>query len=149
MHRGGITKAGSGLARRCLVEAPAPISAVLCETNICDLQGLLDKLRQGGLGNQAKSWLGNGANMPVSADQLRAALGDEDVKQLAGQFGVAVDKVLQLLSEHLPETVDQASKANWHMSLRTMTPRARRRLLLGADLHWMAGQAPRKPLFII
>jgi uncharacterized protein YidB (DUF937 family) len=47
--------------------------------------------------------------MPVSAEQLQAALGDEHVKQLAEHFGVPVDKVLSLLSEHLPAAVDQAS----------------------------------------
>lgn len=74
--------------------APGLISAALAKTNLGDMQGLVNPLQQGELGDQVKSWLGNGSNMPVTADQLRAALGNDQVKQLA---------------EHVPAAVDQAS----------------------------------------
>ena len=90
-------------------EAPALISAVLAKTNLGDLQGLVDKLQQGGLNAQVQSWLGEGANLPVTADQIRSALGNQQVQQLAEHFGVPVDSVLKLLAEHLPPAVDQAS----------------------------------------
>jgi uncharacterized protein YidB (DUF937 family) len=102
-------KLGGMLGEVTAAAAPALISAALAKTNMGDLQGLVDKLQQGGLGAQVQSWLGNGANMPVTAEQLRTALGDEHVKQLADHFGVPVDKVLDLLSAHLPQAVDQAS----------------------------------------
>lgn len=102
-------KLGGILGQVTAAAAPALISAALAKTNMGDLQGLVTKLQQGGLGAQVQSWLGSGGNMPVSAEQLKAALGDEHVQQLAAQFGVPVDKVMQLLSEHLPATVDQAS----------------------------------------
>jgi uncharacterized protein YidB (DUF937 family) len=88
---------------------PALISAVLAKTNLGDLQGLATQLQQGGLGNQVQSWLGNGANLPVSPDQLRSALGSDKVAQLAQHFGVSPDAALRLLSEHLPGVIDQAS----------------------------------------
>src|SRR3979409_321417 len=88
---------------------PALISAVLAKTNLGNLQGLANQLQQGGLGNQVQSWLGNGTNLPVSAAQLRAALGSDQVRQLAQHFGVSPDAALQLLSEHLPGAIDQAS----------------------------------------
>ena len=88
---------------------PALISAVLAKTNLGDLQGLVGQLQQGGLGNQVQSWLGNGANLPVSPDQLRAALGSDQVNQLAQHFGVSPDAALKLLSEHLPGVIDKAS----------------------------------------
>lgn len=91
------------------VAAPGLISAVLAKTNLGDLQGIVNQLQQGGLGEQVKSWLGNGSNLPVTPQQLQAALGDEHVQQLAQHFGVPVDQVLKLLSEHLPAAVDQAS----------------------------------------
>ena len=56
-----------------------------------------------------KSWLGSGANLPVSAEQLRATLGNQQVQQLAQQFGLPVDQMLNFLSQHLPTVVDQAS----------------------------------------
>lgn len=88
---------------------PGLISAALAKTNLGDLQGLVTHLQQGGLGSQVQSWLGNGANQPVSPDQLRAALGSEQVKQLAAHFGIDPDAALKLLSEHLPGVIDQAS----------------------------------------
>jgi len=90
-------------------EAPALVSAVLAKTNLGDLQGLVAKLQQGGLHEQVQSWLGNGENLPVTADQLRAALGNEQVQQLARQLGLPVDAALNLLAEHVPTAVDQAS----------------------------------------
>jgi len=88
---------------------PALISAVLAKTNLGDLQGLVNKLQQGGLSDQVQSWLGNGANLPVTVDQLRTALGNEQVQQLARELGLPIDGALKLLAEYLPTTVDQAS----------------------------------------
>ncbi len=89
--------------------APGLISAALAKTNLGDMQGLVNQLQQGGLGDQVKSWLGNGSNMPITADQLRAALGNDQIKQIAEHFGVPVDAALKLLAEHVPAAVDQAS----------------------------------------
>jgi uncharacterized protein YidB (DUF937 family) len=66
-------------------------------------------LQQGGLGPQVQSWLGSGANLPVTPDQLRAALGNDHVRQLAQHFGIDPDAALKLLADHLPNAVDQAS----------------------------------------
>jgi uncharacterized protein YidB (DUF937 family) len=88
---------------------PSLISAALGKTDFGNLQGLVNQLQAGGLGEQVQSWLGNGANMPVSPDQLRSALGSDQVKQLASQFGLPVDAALKMLSEHLPGVIDQAS----------------------------------------
>jgi uncharacterized protein YidB (DUF937 family) len=88
---------------------PNILSQALGNTKLGNLGGLLQQLQQSGLGPQVASWLGNGANMPVSADQLRAALGDEHVRQLATSFGIPVDQLLAQLSQHLPATVDHLS----------------------------------------
>jgi uncharacterized protein YidB (DUF937 family) len=88
---------------------PDLISAALAKTNFANLQGLVNQLQQGGLKTQVQSWLGSGTNLPINADQLRAALGSDHVKQLAAQFGIPIDAVLKFLAEHLPSTVDQAS----------------------------------------
>jgi uncharacterized protein YidB (DUF937 family) len=89
--------------------APMVINALLQKTQLGDLNGLVNKLQQGGLGTQVQSWLGNGANMPVSADQLRSVLGDAQVQEFARHLGLPVDEALKMLSEHLPGVVDQAS----------------------------------------
>src|SRR6266550_8713133 len=80
-------------------QGPDLISSMLASFG--DLQGIVAKLQQGGLTEQVKSWLGNGANLPVTADQLRAALGDERVRQVAASFGIPVDQLLGQLSQHL------------------------------------------------
>jgi uncharacterized protein YidB (DUF937 family) len=90
-------------------EAPALISAALAKTNMGDLQGLVGQLQQGGLGDQVKSWLSSSSNMKVTPDQIQAALGNDQVKQLAEHFGVPVDAAMKLLADHLPVVVDQAS----------------------------------------
>src|SRR5215472_16643498 len=88
---------------------PGLFSEGLAKTGLGDLQGLVNQLQQGGLGPQVQSWLGNGANMPVSPDQLRSALGSGQLTQLAAHFGVTPEAALKLLSEHLPGVIDKAS----------------------------------------
>ena len=63
----------------------------------------------GGLGPQVQSRLGNGQNLPVTPDQLRSALGSDQVKQIAQHFGVDPEAALKVLAQHLPGVVDQAS----------------------------------------
>lgn len=70
------------------------------------LGGLLKQLEGAGLGEQVQSWVGHGANQPVSGDQLSAALGGDLLSQLAGQAGVShADAGLQL-SQMLPEIIN-------------------------------------------
>ena len=89
--------------------APALISAVLAKTPFGDLSGLVNQLQQGGLDTQVKSWLGNGTNLPVTPDQIKAVLGNDQVKQIAEHFDIPTYAALKFLAEHLPTTVDQAS----------------------------------------
>jgi len=104
---GGSLK--SALGSVAAAEAPALIKAALAKTNMGNLQGLVDQLQQGGLRDQVQSWLGNGANMQVTPEQIQSALGNEQLKQLAQHFGVDTDAVAKLLAEHLPTVIDQAS----------------------------------------
>jgi uncharacterized protein YidB (DUF937 family) len=85
------------------------LSQVLGKTNLGSVGGLLQQLQQSGLGPQVASWLGNGQNLPVSADQLKSALGDQHLRQLATQLGLPVDQLLGELSQHLPGAVDHMS----------------------------------------
>ena len=71
------------------------------------LGGLLSTLQQGGLGAQVQSWLGDGHNLPISADQLQSVLGDQHVQQIAQQLGLNPQDVLQHLATHLPGLASQ------------------------------------------
>lgn len=73
------------------------------------MSGLIASLQDGGLGDQVKSWLGNGANVAVSAEQLRGALGDEKIAALAAKFGVNPDTAASQLSGLLPGLMDKLS----------------------------------------
>jgi len=71
------------------------------------LAGLLDVLKSHGLGEQVASWVGTGANQAISADQLSAALGQGPLASLANQFGLDSQQLGGMLSQYLPEVVNQ------------------------------------------
>lgn len=71
------------------------------------LGGLLQQLQAGGLGEQAQSWVSTGANLPVSGDQLGAALGGDVLERLAGQAGVSQGEASAQLSQWLPQVIDR------------------------------------------
>ena len=88
---------------------PALINGVLAKTQYHDLNGLVTALQNGGLNTQVQSWLGPGANMPITEDQLKAVLGNAQLQDLARNAGLPVDEILKLLAQYLPEIVDKAS----------------------------------------
>ena len=71
------------------------------------LAGLVQQLQQGGLGEVVQSWVGTGQNLPVSAEQLHAALGDDQVSAMAQEAGVPQDDLMAQLSQMLPGVVDK------------------------------------------
>jgi uncharacterized protein YidB (DUF937 family) len=74
-----------------------------------DVGGLLGNLKEQGLGDIAESWLGDGANQSISADQLKSAMGAEQVTQAAAQLGTDEGSLLGGLQAALPQLVDKAS----------------------------------------
>jgi uncharacterized protein YidB (DUF937 family) len=70
------------------------------------LGGLMNKLEQGGLGNQANSWVGSGQNQPVSPGQLSQALGPNIVKTLSQITGLSEDDLTKQLSQGIPVIVN-------------------------------------------
>jgi uncharacterized protein YidB (DUF937 family) len=73
------------------------------------LSAIVAKLQQAGLGDQVKSWIGTGQNLPITAQQLQEVLGSDTVKQLAARFNIPVDQLSQVLAQQLPAAVDHAS----------------------------------------
>ena len=70
------------------------------------LGGLLNKLEQGGLGDQTKSWVGSGQNPSVSPSQLGQALGPNIIKTLSQMTGVPEDQLTKQLSQGIPVIVN-------------------------------------------
>ncbi|PXW27339.1 YidB family protein [Paraburkholderia caballeronis] len=73
------------------------------------LNGLIQKFQQGGIGDVIQSWVSNGENQPVSADQLHSVLGSDAVSGLAQKVGLQPDQVSGLLAQVLPHVVNAAT----------------------------------------
>jgi uncharacterized protein YidB (DUF937 family) len=71
------------------------------------VQGIVAQMEQQGFGATVKSWVGTGANVPISADQIHAAFGSDVVKNLAAKFGVNPDELAQKLAQALPQAVNK------------------------------------------
>jgi uncharacterized protein YidB (DUF937 family) len=76
------------------------------------LQSVLAKLQGAGFAAQVQSWLDkNKDNLPITPEQLRAALGDQHVQQIAKSLGIPIDKVLDAMAKFLPAAVNAAGPA--------------------------------------
>ena len=65
--------------------------------------------QQGGLQSIVNSWLGDGANAPISPDDVNNVLGSDQVSQFASKLNIDPDTALNGLSQSLPAVVDKAS----------------------------------------
>src|SRR5688572_29363717 len=68
---------------------------------------VLQDLQRSGQGRTAQSWVGRGENEQIAPDDLANALGADTISALSQQTGMPRDELLQGLSQHLPEFVDQ------------------------------------------
>jgi len=71
------------------------------------LSDLLKQFQQTGHGDVASSWVGTGPNKAITPQDLASALGAEKINTLLAQTGMSRDELLQGLSQHLPQVVDE------------------------------------------
>src|SRR5687767_8700983 len=62
------------------------------------LSGLVQSFQQKGLGEAVSSWVGRGPNKPISAQQVREGLGEDNVRWIAGDAGVSEQEAGEELS---------------------------------------------------
>ena len=74
-----------------------------------DMGGLVEGLKAKGLGSVAESWLGDGENQEISADQLKDVIGGDKISQAAAQLGTDEGSLLDGLKDALPQMVDKSS----------------------------------------
>lgn len=74
-----------------------------------DLGSLVSKMNSGGLGDTAKSWLGDGGNAPVSPEQVTNLFGADKISQFASNLGLSNEEAAGGLSDALPNMMDKAS----------------------------------------
>jgi uncharacterized protein YidB (DUF937 family) len=71
------------------------------------LGGLLETFRANGQGDVADSWVKDGPQRRLEADQLAQAIGPETLADLQQQTGLSREELLSRLSRDLPEAVDK------------------------------------------
>lgn len=71
------------------------------------LGGLLGAFEQGGLGEMARSWVGTGENLPVSADQIQTVLSSGVLADFASRLGIDPKQAAGTLAEVLPQVIDR------------------------------------------
>ena len=79
------------------------------DTGGAGLGGLMNSLQNAGMGEQLKSWIGTGENMPISGDQLASALGSDKIADIASKLGMPDSDVSGGLASMLPQIIDKLS----------------------------------------
>ncbi len=71
------------------------------------VQGIVAQMESQGLGGTVKSWVGTGANLPVSADQLHRAFGADPLRELAAKIGLHPQDLADKLAQALPQAINK------------------------------------------
>jgi uncharacterized protein YidB (DUF937 family) len=71
------------------------------------LSGLVQMFQDKGLGDTVSSWISTGKNLPVSADQIKQALGSDQIQQISEHVGVSQEEASTGLADLLPEIIDK------------------------------------------
>jgi len=103
MLGGLIGQLGGGQHKNALLD----LAARVIQDQPGGLSGLIERFNQAGLGDQVKSWVSTGANLPISADQLTAVLGQGNIDAMSQRLGVSAQALASGLSTLVPHFVDQ------------------------------------------
>jgi uncharacterized protein YidB (DUF937 family) len=71
------------------------------------LSGLIEKFQNSGLGDVASSWVGKGANQPVSGEQMINTLGSDKIREIASNLGISNTEAADGLASVLPQLIDK------------------------------------------
>jgi uncharacterized protein YidB (DUF937 family) len=104
---GGSLTGGGGLGGNPMLRMLLPMVAGMLMNG--GLQKILGQLQQSGKGTKGQSWVAKGPNEPADADDIREALGEEELAGIAKQLGVSEDEAAQAVATVLPDVVDQAT----------------------------------------
>ena len=83
------------------------IGGLLNSPQVGGIGGLVKAFEQNGLGSTVASWIGTGANLPISAEQLQSVLGNSQVAAIAQKLGLSPEVVSGHLAEYLPQIIDK------------------------------------------
>ena len=74
-----------------------------------NLGGIIAAMQGKGLGSIAESWLGDGDNADISTDQVREAIGNDKITEMASQLNTDEGSLLDGLKVALPQIIDKSS----------------------------------------
>jgi uncharacterized protein YidB (DUF937 family) len=70
------------------------------------IQGVINQFQTNGLGPTVQSWVGTGANQPITSAQVHQGLGPDTINALAAKLGIPPAELASKLSEVLPQAMD-------------------------------------------
>lgn len=70
------------------------------------IEGVVRQFQTNGLGPTVQSWVGPGANQPITPAEVHQGLGPETVNALAAKLGIPPAELASKLSEVLPQSID-------------------------------------------
>jgi uncharacterized protein YidB (DUF937 family) len=68
---------------------------------------VVQQFSQNGFEQQAKSWVGTGANMPIEPAALSKVFGQDRLSMLAIRYGIPREELEAALAEQLPQVVNE------------------------------------------
>src|SRR6195256_1140715 len=69
------------------------------------LPGILSKFEHGGMADHVGSWVGTGANMPISGAQLQEILGSGSIGEIAQRLGMSHGGASSGMAQGLPQLI--------------------------------------------
>jgi uncharacterized protein YidB (DUF937 family) len=73
------------------------------------MDGLLNQLKQNGLGEQVQSWVGSGTNQAVSPEQVQQGFGASTLQNIAQRAGISPQVASGVIAVVLPLVVSHLS----------------------------------------
>jgi uncharacterized protein YidB (DUF937 family) len=101
---GSPATAAKGVNVAAVAVALGPLIAKLVKSG--GLSKMVSSAQASGLSAQADSWVGTGANAPVSGQEMRGIVGEDTVSQLAQQAGISDDEAADVLAQVVPQVVN-------------------------------------------
>ena len=69
--------------------------------------GLVEKFGGAGLGDVVGSWVGTGANVNITPEQIQQVLGSGPIADFAAKLGISPEQASETLAGLLPEAIDR------------------------------------------
>jgi uncharacterized protein YidB (DUF937 family) len=83
----------------------AMLSSLLSDAG--GLEGMMSRFQNAGFGEHFSSWVGSSENKPLNADEVQAAVGMDEIQNLASKLGMQAHTILPLLAQFLPQVIDK------------------------------------------